>query len=595
MPDLSEVKTQLEAPNVTAEAVFKTGTVSEGAQRLKDKKAAKGPKEFLDAYNMNKPFEKGGGAAAYDKMGVERDPTSGMKTRTGAEATRFSLAKGEVELIESYLEKGADSIAAGSPAETAIMNYFQRAIALWPETASMTAPDKAAYIKKRLQDPRFLARVKESYQAELKKAEGFDETVSNKEAEYKRAERERQAKEREKGKATSDLGEVNSDISLYGKDAAGNPIGKLLILTQANSEAAAAKTTIEGIDALISGKNQDKLKKRAELAAETDNVRKGQIRGEIIQLDADIGGLEGQKIAEQRKLGIAQQLQQEYDALKAEKKRLEDEEFRLQGELDESKYNETRARAIYEDARNVRGGQEQNFVDGLQHVFYNAALEDISSQIKENEEFRREELDKLKEQIGDQASKTILEGIKDRWTTVVRDGTTIKKIDLQKAKIQQDYYTLLSEGPKGMLQQMLVDAKDSAGNPIFTATEIELKLNDPEYAATESEFVSALLRKRLQTAKITEGEANLLFDRFGDKVADVALSKNDKATGMLDRLKEKEGFKGSRKEFFKKMARNPKAYGGILGILALLLGSPFLIAGAGVAASGYSAAVGAVS
>ncbi len=595
MPDLGEIKTQLEQPNVAAEAVFKTGIVSEGAQRLKAKKAEKGPKEFLDAYNMNKPFEKGAGDEAAEKMGIERN-AAGAKSRTGAEATRYSNAKAEIDLIEEYLEKGPDSIRPNSTQEQKIIAYFDRAIVLWPEAASMTQADREAYIRKKLKDPRFIARVKEAYDGAIKKAESFDESVTNKEAEFKEAERKRAEKDREKAKITREKADSAADIALYSKDAQGNPTGKLLILNNAQRDAVQAKHQIELIDDQIAQKRADMAAKEAERAQYQRNSQDwNQAYSEMLRLKGEITTLEGQKVPESRKIANAELLQKEYDELKAKHAKNEDEEFRVEGELDEAKYKEAAARAIYEDAKATRTGQETQFVDGLQRVFYNAALEDISATIKEHEEYRREELEKIKGQIGDQASKTVIEGIKDRWTNVIKDGSgKIKKIELQKGKIQQDYYTLLSEGPQGMLRQMLADAKDSGGNSIFTDAEIAVKLNDPEFVgAAESEFIATLLRKRLQTSKITEGEANLLFDRFGDKVIDTALSKNDEATGVIDKLKEKHGFKGSRQEFFKSMMKNPKTYGGLAAILALLLGSPFLLAG-GIAATGaYTSAAGA--
>ena len=175
--------------------------MSEGAQRLKDLKANKGPREFLDAYNMNKPFEVGAGAAANEKMGLERN-AAGIKNRTGAEALKYAEAKSEVELIEKYLEKGPDSITPGSTEETKIMEYFDRAIVLWPEAAAMSKSDRDAYIKKKLKDPRFLARVKEAYEGSLKNAEAFDEGVTGKEGDYRQAERTREASQRELRKRT---------------------------------------------------------------------------------------------------------------------------------------------------------------------------------------------------------------------------------------------------------------------------------------------------------------------------------------------------------------------------------------------------------
>lgn len=591
MPDLSEVKSQLEAPNVAAEAVFGRGTVTEGAQRLKDRKAEKGPKEFLDAYNMNKPFQAGLGREAIQKLGIERD-TAGAKNRTGDELTRFNKAKSETALIETYLEEGPNSIVPGSAEETRIMEYFERAIVLWPEADAMDPTDRKEYIKKRLKDPRFLGRVKEAYEKELKNPDVFDETVQEKEAAYKKAERDREAKDREIRRIRTEKGEVTADIALYGESAPGAPNSKQRILNDAITEAESAKVQIDNLDTQIASKRNELARKKAELGGLPRNAPNyNTVYGEALVLQTDIDVIEQQKAPEQRKIAIRNQLQQEHEALKARKIKVEDDEFRVKGEQDEAKYNETRARAIYEDAKNSRASQEGKFVDGLERVFYNAALEDMSSNIREMEEFRREELDKLKAQIGDQASKVVLEGIKDRWVNVIKDGTKIKKIELQKGKIEQDYYKLLSEGPKGMLRAMLTEAKDSSGNPIFNTTEIELKLNDPEFTAgAENEFISTLIRKRLQTSKITEGEANLLFDRFGGKIADTAMKKNNDASGMIDRLKEKDGFKGSRKEFLLKMAKNPRTYGGMAGILALLLGTPFLIAGAGIAASAYSAA-----
>ncbi len=596
MTELTLEKAQIERKGILAQAALKETGGDAGAVKMRALKRERGPAGALDAYRSNKPIDEVSGAEAIEKMGYERRP-DGTKNRTGEERVRYQEAAQAAGIIEQYLRGGIESL--GDPGDrAAIMDALDRATQLWPETSGMNAVERKRYIEKRVRNNQFMGRVKETYAKALEASDSLGEGVVEAERELVAAQTAEEAARKRYDANITQQGKINAQLALFDVDASGTPRAKLKEL----NDLITGKPTIEKnildwrgeLDDLESDLEYSRSVLRAVLSGRSASTTSGADTADKIQLEItskrrDIAKKKGDISTEEAKLVKIQQLEGEKQALEQKKIEVEVEEAELKSALDAAVYELTSKRAIFEDAKNSRATHEDHLVTALKNVWVNAALDDVEATISEWEGLRSDRLTELKEKIGDMAAKKILDCDK-RWTEQKPGSTKPKDIRINKAKIEEDYTMLLNEGPEALMRKILKFSGDENGIRLFTDAEIENKLADPEFIAeVQNELISQLLFRRLNIGKKpTEAEVSIIAtSKWGEGMFQAAAAKDQRVADAMAIVDRKYG--ATTGEKIRNLAKDPKAYGMLVGILALLLGSPFLLAAGGVAGSAYMA------
>lgn len=604
MTELTQEKAAIEQKGALGRAALTETTTFVGARRLQEIRKEKGPKKAYEAFQSVKPVDEQAGASHVERMGIKRNNTTGAKERTPgtAEYRRFEEAGIQVGTIETFLKEGFDKIGDASVRQEIIDN-FERALMLWPESASVGPADRRAYIEKRLKDPKFIGRVKDVYEGTLKVTDLFDGKIVEAESAFETAKAEEEAARKKHEANRRAESSVSVRLSLFENDATGTPRAKLAELERLKTNTPTIEKNIkdmkDDVDDISSQIEMERTNLRLVLqgravttAAGSSTI--GDIQTEIARLTGEMRAAKRLLAEEEGKLERITQLEQEKQTLEAEKARIDLDEVELKKVWDAATYELTKNRAIFEDAKNTRATQEDQFVAALKNVFLNASLNDAEGTIKEWEDLRTDRLAELEGKIGDMAAKKILECDK-RWTELKPNSTNPKDIKIKKDVIERDYLNMLQNGPEALMRTILAAEVDAAGVRVFSDNDIENKIADPEFInQVQSELVSQLLFRRMNVKKPSETEVTVIAtSKWGEGMFLAAAAKDKKVSDALDLISNKYG--ATRGEKLRNLAKDPKAYGFLAGLIALALGAPFLIAGAGIAASAYSSAVGAVS
>jgi hypothetical protein len=474
---------------------------------------------------------------------------------------------------------------------------------LWPESALVGPADRRAYIEKRLKDPKFIGRVKDVYEGALKVTDLFDGKIGEAESAFETAKIEEEAARKKHEANRRGESNVSSRLSLFENDAVGAPRAKLADLERLKRDTPTIEKNIKDmkdeVDDFSSQIEMERTNLRLVLSGRAVTTAAGastigDIQTEIARLTGEMRTAKRALAEEEGKLERITQLEQEKQTLEAEKARIDLEEVDLKKAWDAALYELTKKRAIFEDAKNTRATQEDQFVASLKNVFLNACLNDAEGTIKDWEDLRTDRLAELEEKIGDMAAKKILECDK-RWTELKPGSTNPKDIKIKKDVIERDYLTMLQNGPEALMRAILSAEVDATGARVFSDNDIENKLADPEFMnQVQSELVSQLLFRKMNVKRPSETEVSVIAtSKWGEGMFLAAAAKDRRVSDAMNLISSKYGATSGEK--WRNLAKDPKAYGMLAGIIALVLGAPFLAVGAGVAASAYSAAGSAVS
>lgn len=257
-------------------------------------------------------------------------------------------------------------------------------------------------------------------------------------------------------------------------------------------------------------------------------------------------------------------------------------------------------------ARAKRAVDEERFANEATGMFQEAAVRYMEQEAKRYEAAQA----KISKEAIANATKGdeehIQKAMKNKWRKDEKKGRrTVSKVN--KSEIRAAYDQMIKEGSaesfvKKFMGQGVIDARTKYGAGSIQEQEEQRRLND---RFKDSEFMkkmNAVVAQRLLETYLEAGgkfrkeDITLLNQtEWGDAVIEGALAQNGKSGPAIERLQKENAFQGSKGEFVKAVLRNPNAYKtaglGAVGILALLLGAPFLIAGGTVAGALYEKGV----
>lgn len=261
----------------------------------------------------------------------------------------------------------------------------------------------------------------------------------------------------------------------------------------------------------------------------------------------------------------------------------------------------------YEIARAARAAEEEEFVNRVEGMYAEAGRRYMNDEIPRYEAAQAKIAQDAISKANGEDEAGIQKGMARAW----REAENRGKQRVKKEQVAQDMQVALRERSTEWLTKSFMETNRRELVRKFGVNSAEVREEDARLSERYKDKafmdrMNAIVAERLfknyfeSGGKLKAEQVSVLSETtWGEAAIDAAFEQNAKAGKLMDKIKDKAGFQGTRMEFFRALAKNPNAYKnagiGAAGILALIFGAPFLIAGATAVASGYSVATGAIA
>lgn len=266
----------------------------------------------------------------------------------------------------------------------------------------------------------------------------------------------------------------------------------------------------------------------AALPAGMDDI--GTIRGQITteegnRTSAEIAETDSQKQLQELNALVAekQQYEEQQDALNKEKQKLEAEKKKLELE-------KTRLDKIKTAAEILRTSQEEDITAGFENIFAESTNGLLDKDVQIYSEAADAELEKLKKEAEDHNpdEAAMYDALQNAWLQQEKTRGIFRKEKyrpINKRAVDVSYNTLLTEGPKGVMRDLLRGRINPATGILYQDPEIDALMGNKEYVEKmQSEVVKQLLANRIFSGGIGIEDARIIgMSKWGQGMIDQAL------------------------------------------------------------------------
>jgi len=335
-------------------------------------------------------------------------------------------------------------------------------------------------------------------------------------------------------------------------------------------------------------------------------TRKSDVDAKIARAEERVALLRGEQSEISNKQVRLEALEKETAEVETKRNELAEKKAKLEAELANLDIDKSVALQKLGVQKAARAADEERFMHDVEGMFTEAGMRFMKEEVQRYEKAQKKIAEIEITKASDQDEKNILEETRRIWRSEVPDKKGRTKSVVNKNTVRLSYDRVMREGsPASLVKEFMskglneIRTKYGVNSPEYKEEQARLndRFNDSEFMNKMNALVGErLFKNHVESGgKIRKEDASVLVETdWGEAALEAGLSQNKKVGDLIDKLKEQGAFQGSRTEFLKKLAKDPKSYGVLAGIIALILGAPFLIAGAGVAAGGYKIALDAV-
>lgn len=538
-----------------------------------------------------------------DTQGIP-DAKAGNWVKAGVEA--FSSADKKDFLVKEMLEA-----AKSWPAARAVLESYG------PEGNAAADAARRQLMEQMLRDPKFLKHLTANF-GEVFNGDNaiLQEIVVEAQEEFEKAKAKKEAKEAELKEVTDALTPIEAKFISFQPGGADFTRINALETAQANwaTDLRTATSDVARLQAELRSLAARQYQKRTVRDYDSGNNFIG-THEEIIEdpvIASRIGVAQTELTTAQTRADNIEKEQNELNALREEREKvaqrraeLREKQAALTGELGEVDAKFESAKAKYDAQKALRIAQEEEFKNKIEGMFREAGRRYIKDEAQAYEAFQSKLAEKAVAEASDRDEKKIQEMMKNNWRKEKRVGRfgRARVSEVNKDRVGEDYARFIRERNmdwfvKDSMETYLRTLTPGSQEYIEERARLDERYKDKDFMQKMGTLTSErLLKNYLESGNKLRGEdvSILLETDQGMAAVEAALNKNEAVASAIEKLKEQSAFRGTRGEFMKKLAKSPKAYGILAGILALLFGAPFIIAGAsvmgGIAGSAYVDAV----
>lgn len=556
--------------NTAAVAGALTAEQAHRANEIRRSLAQKGPDATLTPLQELKDRRsKGSPAQAINEaIGALRGP-DGRKIRAAGlpEEARFNDAIAASSLAEkAYAEMTPTEQA---DAQTMIVEMFmtpdvQRIFDIYPAGHVRDAA-MAAAAKKFLEDPKFASFIQRALQ----------EATSKMPAEFNQELLQRAIQTKELfDKKDAELVQVNIAVGL-----ADNELDKFKVTPGSDGEKLENLSRDKDILERKDGNYRRELDRlevqkmgadRALLAAQNasphDPAAEAAAEAEVKQVDGDISATKKLRDTNNAQLTELKDLQTRKAQAEKALKDLLDKHEKLEKERDEANYNQSRARIEYESALNKRAVQEISFVNGVQGVFGEAALDYMIDEMTNADEAQKKILEEQKTRADSDFEKRALSALETRWDQTTKRNWRGRMVpEVNRDAVSRDFEVLMQGGPDQLMRNYFIGIEPRlASNPSRLSALIS---NKELMDKLQPQVLQTMLARRFTTGRITEAEARKIASTpWGEQLITQAVEKNENIRKQIEAARQQGVVSGD----FGSWLRN-RSGGEIAGLVVLLI------------------------
>ncbi len=272
------------------------------------------------------------------------------------------------------------------------------------------------------------------------------------------------------------------------------------------------------------------------------------------------------------------------------------------------------ANAEYTDAQSQAGALEKQYQTNLSNVVGKTVREQLAQDLQEQQELERSDAERQAKEAKDKPTRLVNEAKLNRWTEVepkregflgiYRRGESIK---YDKGMLEDDLTTLVTKGPRGLMEEALTHklAREYATEllatpPTKTLTEIQTEvneaLNDAEFMRAESNKLALSLLKQYRAAGLKIEPSmfrHIAGTEWGMGIAEELIKGDPKIDELLKQAQSKgmvpEGM--TRNDILPFVLKN-KGKVGLITLLGYLLATIITPVALGAVAAGSVVAIG---
>lgn len=487
----------------------------------------------------------------FEQLGATERNEQGNINRTGENLSRYQEGKKAALAVEKYLLNGYGGLTPNE--KTSMRNWFLAEASrarpdLAEELTNLSSDEKQARAERFLNSGEGVEKIGKFFDSisELELLETM--SVVEAEQKYIEAKKAEERKEDEYRKKQTERDGVGSKIASFDSSQEGIPGTKAHELKQKKD------ALPENIETELETWNQELKERKSELGRlereREQSERYGTNQGRRSPADLDpfisqqrekVREAQGKVNERTKKIKEIADLEIELVSLQNQEKELDKEVNELQGELD-SLVLEARSRNInFEVIKTERIGKEKELLEEIETIVSRATNEYLNDEVQKIAVALKEDIEATKTAAKDERQKAFVGWLTDRQTEPARAGILRRETTrIKKDVLEQDYRSLLQEGPEDLLVEGLRQQNNPETNRRYTIDEAkEFLKNNPETAKEmRLEATKQLLARKFITSGIRAEELHTILTgtTWGREAIDQALEANDSFRSKMESL-----------------------------------------------------------
>ncbi len=515
--------------------------------------------------------------------GTDIDPTTGGAALNAEQQGRHDREEKAEGRAADLLDKGFDNLS--NPDQHMVYAAVMGRLQQWPEAQAlllgMNAREKYDTVRNLMSRPEFKQKLKDVLDKgvdagplgeEFKK---LQKDVTDKERGMQAADTEYKVKFQEYMAAGAKAQAFDAFVS------PGDKFDLLDKLTKQEpkliADKAKAQADLDAVEAEI-----DTLKTLLATSARTSPEYKATHAELLTKAPAQADAKRRLSTAD-AKLEQKRQLEAEKTKAKTDTVTLEAETVKAYQKFEDAQRDHLSAKATLELAKIKMGSAEEQRAMAAEKAVSEAAKLFILAEAENAEKARQDMLTTMDAEAKTEADKKIKKELEMRYVTITNnyDKSAVKP---NKESTRVDYENILRNGPDVFVEQFLFDAG-------LSGDEIKEKMAR-EGEALKTKLIGEVLARRVQTGRITNDEAQVIFQsEWGAEAVKAAAAKKTALTDEIKKLTASGAIDGGALDDINKLLSgagksvDKKMIGKGFGLAALLMilfsvGSPILAAGA---------------
>lgn len=456
------------------------------------------------------------------EIGTKRNDITGKKELTGDEPARVNSIDIAAKDAKAFADKGYDALSAGQ--KTTLENMVKAVVATRPALktqyeALLAAGQGQQAIVDLLRNPLVSTEVRNILREVLAHSKLAD-AVTPAETSMQMAQIDRDTANQDLQDTNNRLQPIDQQLKEFERPTTGSKGKKADDLDKLRNNSPQTQTELTLHEGNLQSLNDRLTRLTTERARAVELTAVGKYAGRpIAEIDNEIDtqvkpaikAEEGEVSRRKTDLKKLEQLENQERTLQEKKAQLEQEKKQKEADFKKKELIFKQKQQDYQDALRLRGSQEDDLVHRFENVTTEALNNVLDNEINLLHAELNRQLDVMKTEAKTANEQAIADGLKSELSEVKsrkRWYGTEKYVAIKKVNTENYYATLMTEGPKGAMRELLKSQINPATKAKYTDAEADALLKDQAYVdKMQPQVISQILARKLMVSGISRGDA----------------------------------------------------------------------------------------